>query len=261
MDPVMAASVRPFRRHLARLSTAGVRLVFPPRCAACDGELPGYADDFPLCTPCRQTLGPEVWYGCPRCGSAMPDDEYVPIPCGLCRGTRLHFDAVYTLGSYADQLRDVVLRMKRRSGDSLSAAMGRLFAQRRGQLLTQYEADLAVPVPMHWSRRLWRGTNSPEVLAAGLGEFLGIPARRHAVARRRNTLPQVDLSPHQRFQNVRGAFAVRRATGLKGRRVLLLDDVLTTGATCSEVAKALKQAGASTVAVAVLARAQGPGST
>ena len=257
----MAASVRPFRRHLTRLGSVGVRLLFPPRCTACDGELPESGHDFPLCTQCRQTLGPEVWYGCPRCGSSLPDEEYVPIPCGLCRNTRLHFDAIFPLGSYADQLRDTVLRMKRRSGDSLSVAMGRLFTWRRGQLLTQWEADLVVPVPMHWSRRLRRGTNNPEVLAASLGGFLGIPARRHAVARRRNTLPQMDLSPRQRFQNVRGAFGIRRATGLRGRRVLLVDDILTTGATCSEVAKALKEAGASAVAVAVLARAQGPGST
>jgi ComF family protein len=147
--------------------------------------------------------------------------------------------------------------MKRPSHGALSVAMGRLLAQRRRERLIEVQADVVIPIPMFWRRRLGRGTNSPEVLASCLGKSLGIPVRRRVLVRHRNTLPQADLSPSRRFQNVRGAFRVRRGDALKDARVLIVDDVLTTGATCSEAAKMLKQAGAAWVAVAVVARAQG----
>ena len=135
--------------------------------------------------------------------------------------------------------------------------MGRLLAQRRRDRLLELQADVVIPIPMFWARWLHRGTNNPEVLASCLGKSLGIPVRRRILVRHRNTLPQADLPPSRRFQNVRGAFRVRRGATLKDARVLLVDDVLTTGATCSEAAKMLKRAGAAWVGVAVVARAQG----
>ena len=147
--------------------------------------------------------------------------------------------------------------MKRPAHDALSVAIGRLLAQRRGECLVGVQADLVVPIPMYWGRRLGRGKNSPEALANCLAKSLKVPMRAAILVRRRNTLPQASLTPSRRFQNVRGAFQVRRPDAVTGARVLLVDDVLTTGATCSEAAKMLKQAGAAMVAVAVVARAQG----
>jgi ComF family protein len=162
------------------------------------------------------------------------------------------------LGAYAEGLRQAVVRMKRRSGELLSRAVGQWLAERRGDELAQFRADLIVPVPMHWRRRLTRGANSPEILAQCLGRRLKVPVARLLV-RRRHTRPQKDLLPRERFQNVRGAFRLRRfARSLpEGSHVLLVDDILTTGATCSEAAGVLKRAGAAAVAVAVVARAQG----
>ena len=107
---------------------------------------------------------------------------------------------------------------------------------------------------MFWTRRLRRGKNNPEILASCLAKHLGISMRRNALVRCRNTPPQAGLPPSQRFLNMRGAFRVRRPEFVKNPRVLLVDDVLTTGATCSEAAKVLKKAGAALVAVAVVAR-------
>jgi ComF family protein len=135
--------------------------------------------------------------------------------------------------------------------------MGRLFFEQRRGLLEAAEPDLVVPVPMFWTRRLRRGINSPDVLARCLGESLQKPVRRDVLVRRVNTLPQADLSPAQRRTNMHGAFRVRRPDDVKNARILLVDDVLTTGATCNEAAKMLKRAGASSVVVAVIARAQG----
>jgi len=175
--------------------------------------------------------------------------------CIRCRKTPLKFDAVVALGSYHAGLRYSVLRMKLPAHDVLSMAFGRLLAERRRELLLGLCADVIIPIPMFWTRRLGRGKNNPEVLASCLAKPLGISARRGVLVRCRNTPPQAGLPPSQRFRNVRGAFRVRRPDVVKGARVLLVDDVLTTGATCSEAAKMLKQAGASMVAVAVVARA------
>jgi predicted amidophosphoribosyltransferase len=109
-------------------------------------------------------------------------------------------------------------------------------------------------------RRLFRGTNSPEILAWRIAGQLGARVAPGMLFRSRNTLPQADLPPGKRFQNVRGAFGLRAGYDLRDRKVVLVDDVLTTGATCSEIAGVLKRAGAATVVAAVLARAEGPGS-
>ena len=235
-----------------------VDLLFPPRCVNCDADLSEGSDGLQLCADCRLMLGPRIWPCCPACGAAgKPAGR-----CPWCRKARLKFDAVIPLGSYNQGLDRVVIRMKRPVHHSLSMAMGRLLTQRRWPRLVDFGADVIVPIPMFWARRLIRGTNSPEILAACLGRHLRLPVRRLLV-RRRNTPPQVGLSPTARFQNVRGAFAVRRRQIRRSRdvRVLLVDDTLTTGATCSEAAAMLKRVGASAVACAVIARAQGPGAT
>ncbi len=151
--------------------------------------------------------------------------------------------------------------MKRRADNALSMAMGRLLAERRGRELGEFKADLIVPIPLFWMRRLQLGSNSAEIVAGRLGRHLGVPVRRRMLVRRRNTFPQKGLTPPARFRNVRRAFAVRSGYYVEGSRVLLVDDTLTTGATCSEASRMLKQAGAATVAVAVIARAHGTDST
>lgn len=177
--------------------------------------------------------------------------------CPLCKGVALRFDAAITLGSYHAGLREIVLRMKRPTHHSLSIAMGRLLSRRRSHELGELQADMVVPIPMYWRRRFGRGANSPDALADCLGQAMNLPVRWQVLSRRLNTRPQSSLPPSQRFRNMRDAFAVRRGVKLENARVLLVDDVLTTGATCSEAARMLKQAGASFVGVAVIARAQG----
>lgn len=162
------------------------------------------------------------------------------------------------LGPYEGVLRSVVLRMKRRQSESLSIAAARLYAQCRRDALAQARADMITPVPMHWLRRLGRGVNSPQIVARCLAGAMDVPLAPRMLARRRNTLPQSELLPRERLANVRGAFRVRAGYDLRGARVLLVDDILTTGATCGEIARVLRRAGATAVFAAVLARAQTP---
>ena len=151
--------------------------------------------------------------------------------------------------------------MKRPSAEHLSLAVAALLAEDpRFALDGQRDplgVDLVVAVPMHWRRRVVRGCNSAELISERLARSLRVPLARRLLKRRRNTLPQADLTPTQRRRNVRGAFAHRTGYDIKGAHVLLADDILTTGATCSEAAKVLKTAGAARVTVAVAARGEG----
>jgi ComF family protein len=234
-------------------------LLLPPHCTFCDAELPDGHNGLLLCPACSQKLGPLQWLHCRRCGAATSWQGDPPEQCTWCRTHRLQFDVVVPLGGYQEELREAVLRLKRPTGEALCAAMGRLLFTRRADQLRPLSPDLVVSVPMHWARRLRRGANSPEILARSLAGALGRRFAPRVVVRKRNTLSQRHLTPKERFQNMRGAFGVRRAGRVRGARVLVVDDVLTTGATCSAIAEALKAAGAAMVAVAVLARAEGPG--
>lgn len=250
------------RRGLSRwafdLQRAALDLFFPPRCAFCDEETDTPADGILLCAECRGRMVHGSGEPCPRCGARTTECRRSALGCPSCTSILNPVDGVVPLGPYEDSLREAVLRMKRRSSESLSMAVGRLYAQCRGEALARAKCDLIVPVPMHWLRRLVRGTNSPETVAQGLAAALDRPVAPRMVVRCRNTLPQSELLPGERQKNVRGAFRVRAGYPLMEKRVLLVDDILTTGATCSEIAKVLKRAGASAVTVAVLARAEGP---
>jgi ComF family protein len=254
-DVAMIGWVCRFRNGMGRLTRSCCDLLFPPRCVYCGEELIAPRPDWHLCTGCLAKLGPAAWHGCRRCGGEVPEERSACDRCECCRHVTLQFDSVTPLGGYHSGLRDAVLRMKRPAHDALSLAMGRLLVERRRERLAEVGADVIVPIPMFWGRRFRRGKNSPELLAHCLAESLGVPMRAAILVRRRNTLPQASLTPQRRLENVRGAFRVRRPDAVQGARVLLVDDVLTTGATCSEAAKVLKRAGAAMVAVAVVARA------
>ncbi len=241
------------------LPQAAADLLFPPRCAFCDGDWPLSPDGASLCAECREQLVPWLENACPRCGSQLTVPELDGGRTPLCGCKLPHLDGVISLGLYRDALREAVLRMKHRTGDCLSAAIGRLYAQVRGEALARFQADVIAPVPMYWRRRLVRGTNSPEIVARILAARLGAPLAARAVVRCRNTLPQSDLSPEERWKNVRGAFRLRAGYDLRGARILLVDDILTTGATAGEIARVLRLAGARAVAAAAVARADGAG--
>jgi len=241
-----------------RMGGRAVNLLFPPRCVYCDAQIEDYLAGPLLCGPCLATLDASDTPRCRRCAMSVPAGTQSAESCARCRGAKLPFEAVLVLGQYADDLRAAVLRSKRSNEEPLAAALGELLGRHVGQSSAATDADVVVPVPLHWIRRMARGTNSAESLAARVAAALELPAAGKLLARTRNTPPQSGLAPGERWRNVRGAFHVRSGYDVGGVRVLLVDDVLTTGATCAEAARVLKKAGAASVAVAVVARAEGP---
>jgi len=167
--------------------------------------------------------------------------------CALCRSGLRGFDAAYSFGAYEGVLRELIHLYKYGRVRTLARPLSGLLAQ----ALPRDEAfDAAVPVPLYWRRRLQRGFNQAELLARGLSRRTGIPVVK-ALGRVRATPTQAGLSNSARRQNVTRAF---RARSVQGKRILLIDDVMTTGATAGACALALKQAGARRVALLTVAR-------
>jgi ComF family protein len=240
-----------------RLTARGVLdLLYPGACWACSQHLA--AGRVAFCETCHRALTGDALASCVRCGSPVGPYAVVAGGCTHCRGTSFAFDRVLRLGAYDGLLRLLILRLKYQAGEGLAEVLARLWSQHQAAALRAAGVDVVVPVPLHWWRRLTRGYNQSETLARVLAAELRRPCRSRWLRRVRATARQTQqTSPTARKENVRDAFAARPCPGLKGRTVLLVDDVMTTGSTAAEAARALKAAGAGQVVVAVLARAVG----
>jgi ComF family protein len=171
--------------------------------------------------------------------------------CGLCRRGLSGFDAAYSYGSYEGTLRKLIQLFKYSKILTLARPLGQLLAN---AIPRERTYDLIVPMPMHWRRRWSRGFNQAALLADMLASRLNVKISS-AVRRRKSTPPQAGMTAAQRRANMSGAFDVRRPENIKGKRILLVDDVFTTGATAAACARALKRAGALHVTLLTVARA------
>lgn len=153
-------------------------------------------------------------------------------------------------------LRDSVLQMKQSSGEALTLSMGRLLGEHLSRNLANTPSHL-VAVPTHWTRRLGRKVNCAEILLESVAAKLGARSFPKLLRCRRKTSKQGTLLPNERRKNVRGAYGVSTGYVIRDAKVLLVDDVMTTGATANEIAKVLRRAGAASVEVAIVARGIG----
>jgi ComF family protein len=234
----------PISSHIHRIARSALDLIFPVRCASC--EAPG---ESPFCGPCADTLVP-LPPGCPVC-SVPGEDEVLaalrPRRCGHCRERAppfAHASAPYLHGG---ALAEAIHRLKYEKREDLARPLGVLF-----EACAPPRADVIVPVPLHFSRLRERGFDQARLLADEASRRFGLPVAGLLV-RTRATGQQVGRDRAARERNLRGAFAV--CGELRARRVCLLDDVLTTGATAAAAAQALLDAGAARVEVRTLARA------
>lgn len=238
------------------MARAGARIfafLFPSDCRLCGSPLDGFST-VPVCESCFEPPQPLVSeYACARCRTPFlnprPLNEHGL--CRLCAAGVTAFEGAWSCGSYEDRLRGLIHLFKYGRMLPLGRLFGRWMARAypRDQLF-----EVIVPVPSHWRRRLWRGFDQAAVLARELSRLTGIPAAQ-ALRRTRHTNPQAGLTRRQRRLNIRGCFRTVLPEKVRGRRVLLIDDILTTGATANAAAEALKAAGAAHVGVFTLARA------
>lgn len=189
---------------------------------------------------------------CVKCGTPFVTSAPLDASrhCGICRRGLAGYERAWAFGEYEGALRQLIHLFKYQKIEPLKLPLGQFLDQ---AVPPEEHFDYLVPVPLHW-RRLWlRGFNQSELLAQVLGKRRGIPVLR-ALRRWRAGRPQAELSDAERRHNVQGAFEVRRREEVSGRSLLLVDDVLTTGATSRACALALRQAGARRVCVAAVAR-------
>lgn len=240
--------------HAAAKAWCGLfNVVFPDECRVC-GESLREVSRIPVCGRCLKEPAPLIAeFYCTDCRTPFLN----PFPldesgrCALCRLGLSGFDAVYSYGSYEGSLRRLIHLFKYEGVRPLAGPFGEFLAR---CLPREQRFDVIVPMPLHWRRRWERGFNQAGLLAREIAKRWNVPAR-NAARRTRATAPQAGLTNAKRRANVSGAFSVKSGVRLDGMRVLLVDDVLTTGASASACARALKRAGAGHVALLALARA------
>jgi ComF family protein len=231
-------------------------LMFPPYCPVCDADTGGPA----FCPDCRGELLGASGPTCLRC--AMPVGPFSDRSggCSECRGRPMGFDRAIALGPYQGPIRHLCLGLKHERNAWMARWLAELVVEGRSEAI-RAEVEAAgdawvVPVPLHWRRRLARGYNQAEALAQGMARTLSLEVRRPL--RRVVATPRMArIGRAERAKIMRDAFRARPVEALRGRTVLLVDDILTSGATCGAAARALKRAGASRVVVVVVARAEG----
>jgi ComF family protein len=252
------SSISSLRRKINRTAQAALDVVLPPRCLACGEQVGAPAG---LCAACWQGLDLISQPFCACCGIPFEFEDIgggEGVVCGECTRRRPDFEHARAVMLYAEASRDLVLKLKRGDRTDAAPAFAAWMARAGGALLD--EADLIAPVPLHRSRLFGRRFNQSALLANALGRRTGLPVIPNLLVRVRPTPSQGGLTRLGRWRNVQGAFALRSGfePTIEGRRVLLVDDVLTTGATAESCTRTLKRAGAEAVDVLALARVAGP---
>jgi ComF family protein len=241
-----------------RSISAAVAVVYPPSCPSCQRSLANAAGVPGLCGRCTRQLT-DVRPACARCARPLPDGIQ-PSDTGRCLGCRdkrLAFGRTISIGVYRDELRKIVLRIKKPGNEALTMGVGRLLADQCRSTNSVSDIDLLVPAPLHWTRRLVRGGGCPELLVESMSKALRIPAANGFLRCCRKTKKQGTLLPTERRRNVRHAYRASKAYNVTGAHVLMVDDVMTTGATANEMARVLRKSGATTITLAVVARGIG----
>jgi len=251
-------SRRQFPASPVRRAGDGIlNLIFPDRCLLCDAPVSRLSDSS-VCGSCWDSavnlrLQPPC---CPSCGLPfqMPAQEPGHL-CGGCSVQTPPFSGSRSFGYYAAQLSRLVQAFKFEGRRDLARPLAALLASAYLEAWHREDFELAVPVPLHPRRRRERGFNQSKLLAAALQEQLMLPYSEAPLCRTRDTPPQVGLPDAERYRNLRSAFRCDRSGMVRGRRILLIDDVMTTGATVSSATEALLDAGARSVSVLTVARA------
>ncbi|MCI0342536.1 MAG: double zinc ribbon domain-containing protein [Planctomycetales bacterium] len=251
--PALARTLAAAARGFASSARGFADLAWPPRCLACGRDL--REEEGPhLCDPCAEGVPRIQPPTCAWCGSPLGAFLPVRAPCDGCPSERPAYRLARAAARYAGPVRALVLAAKYAREPAACEPLGRLLAEALA-LPPAPALDALVPVPLHRWTRLRRGYDQAERVAEAAGGALGVPVAHGSLVRVRRTAPQAGLEAGERLRNVAGAFRVRRKSAVAGLRLLLVDDVLTTGATASACAEALLAAGAAWVGVGATARA------
>ncbi|MDD8027206.1 MAG: ComF family protein [Acidobacteriota bacterium] len=244
----------PRLRAAGRLGTRLAELlIFPSACRLC-GRLLDEPGERVLCRACLAGLAPLRGPACPRCGRSIAagGESY---PCGACRAAEPPFSRHRSAGAYGGTVKEAILLFKFRKFRPLAKPLAAFVVSSLGDERALWEEGVFVPVPLHRKRRRERGFNQAAALAGEMGRLTGRPVEARALRRIADIPPQTTMGKAERKANVRGAFRVVHPERIRGRVVVLVDDVFTTGSTLGECARVLRRAGAADVRALTVARA------
>jgi ComF family protein len=236
------------------LMKALLDILFPALCHGCKAFIPD-AGELHLCAGCLSDSPVVSSPHCIICGRPFLTEGGIDHRCGGCINELPSFAAARAAVLFEGPVRELIHRFKYGKKVQHSRPLALLAAGELEEFVTASAADLVIPVPLHVKRLRERGFNQAVLLGEILAKKWRLPLSRNNLNRNRWTEPQINLNAAQRRHNVRGAFAVKDATAVRDRRIILLDDVYTTGSTVSECARTLKTEGAAEVFVVTIARA------
>ena len=230
-------------------------LAFPPQCLLCE-TIDYSSTSFPgsYCAECAAHLCPLPINRCLCCSAEIGLYSVSEKGCTHCRHRNLRFESVTCLGMYEGPIRKAILAAKWSFSAVAICSLGRLLATERMEELQRLRIDRVIPIPQHWRQRVVRHFNPAWIIAEEIASVLQVPCDAHLLYRQRQTRAQKRVPVSQRFGNQAEAFSLQDTHVVDGERILLVDDVLTTGATCSEATRLLRQNGAEVCHVAVLGR-------
>ena len=232
---------------------AGLSFFYPEICQSC-GQEPATAREGYVCSCCWKNVRFIEPPFCERCGLPFEGDIATSFECRNCAQMDLHFSRARSAVAARGLVLEIIHRYKYQRALWFETFLADLLVRQAAPALREDPWDMIVPVPLHRLKKEEREFNQAERMALRLSSATGIPMASKALSRVEPTQTQTRLSRAERDSNVRNAFALHRPPSLKGKRVVLVDDVFTTGATASACAKVLKAAGASEVAVWTVAR-------
>ena len=228
-------------------------LVYPEVCQVCKEERATPVQGF-VGRGCRSKVHPIQPPFCMRCGLPFPGEIGMEFECSNCTNVPLHFTYARSAVPAKDVVLDVIHRYKYQRALWFEPFLVELFLEAALPALKSDRWNLIVPVPLHPSRQNEREFNQAEHLAHSLGKAIGIDVNNRALIRIQATPTQTHLTREERARNVRNAFAMRKRADVRGARIIVVDDVLTTGATTNACARTLRKAGAEEVCVWTVAR-------
>jgi ComF family protein len=239
---------------LQRLIDGLIDIVYPKKCLACKDRLEiNSAEEF-ICSKCREKIQKNTPPFCRHCGRYLNPKKDAGNICAKCIRQPLSFDRAFSPCAYSGVIKELIHEFKYKNKPYLGKPLSEIMISfiREYNLPFSY-ADLVVPVPLHNARLREREFNQAEILSSHIAKELNINFSPAALFRKRSTRTQVDLKDEERFANVAGSFSINPKISVKGKNILLVDDVFTTGATTSEAAGVLKNAGAHIVFTLTLA--------
>jgi ComF family protein len=237
-----------------KLASGILDILYPKNCILCKTGIFDEENQFYLCENFLANIKRNLPPFCLNCGRHLEKDEIDDTNCKQCRKRQFYFDCSWSVCIFDDIIKDLIHKFKY----SNKTRLAKMFAKLIFDFLTIFnltfiEYSIMLPVPLHPVRLREREYNQCEILAKELQRFIPIMILTKDVIRIRNTKPQVLLDRQERWKNIKDAFQIKRPENFKSKNVLIIDDLITTGATVSELARTLKDAGANKVSVLTLA--------